>query len=118
GRMRRDAGTGIEGDAVEMIAATRGAIRPAFLEAGDMRIAKIPAARTLREITAEGGEMTDLRRRKTERRGGDAGIGGDDALIGADGGHRGGGADAKCAVRAPFDGYKLGRDGDIDQRPL
>ena len=81
-----------------------------------MRIAKIPAARTLREVAAEGREMADLRRRKTERRGGDAGIGGDDALIGADGGHRGGGADAKCAVRAPFDGCKLGQNGDIDQR--
>src|SRR5882724_5138543 len=67
GGMRRDAGAEIEGDAVEMIARSSRAIAAALLQAGNVRIAKVPAARTLREIAAEGGEVTDLRRGKTER---------------------------------------------------
>ena len=72
--MRGHAGAEIEGDAIEMIAAAGGTIRSALLEAGDMRVAIIPAARALREVAAERGEMTDLRRRKATRCRGNAGI--------------------------------------------
>ena len=65
--MRRHAGAEIEGDAIEMIAAAGGTIRSALLEAGDMRIAIVPAARALREVAAERREMTDLRRCETKR---------------------------------------------------
>src|ERR1043166_9437080 len=66
GRMRCDAGAEIEGDAIEMIARPRRAIVAAFLQAGDVRIAKIPAARTLGEVAAERGKMPDLRRRESK----------------------------------------------------
>src|SRR6187200_1224367 len=62
GWMRRHAGTKIECDAVEVIARPGRAIAAALLQTGDVRIAKVPAARTLREVAAERGEMTDLRR--------------------------------------------------------
>ena len=52
---------------IEMIAAAGGTIRSALLQAGDMRIAIVPAARTLREVAAERREMTDLRRREALR---------------------------------------------------
>ena len=65
--MRRHAGAEVEGHMIEMIARSRRTVGPAFLQAGDMRIAKIPAARTLREIAAEGGEVADLRRRQALR---------------------------------------------------
>src|SRR5262245_8984615 len=67
GGMRRDAGTEIEDDAVEMIARARRAVAAALFQAGDVRIAIIPTARALREIAAERGEMADLRRGDTER---------------------------------------------------
>ena len=51
--MRCHAGTEIEGDAVEMIARSRRTIRSALPEAGDIRIAVVPAARALREVAAE-----------------------------------------------------------------
>ena len=63
-RMRRDARAEIEGDAVEMIARARRTVRAALLEAVEMRIAEIPAARALREIAADRRQMPDLRRRK------------------------------------------------------
>ena len=69
-----------------MIADAGRTIRSALLQAGDMRIAKIPAARTLREIAAERREVTDLRRRQTLRGSGNAGIGRGDARVGGDGG--------------------------------
>ena len=66
-----------------------------------MRIAEIPAARTLREIAAERGEMADLRRGEAQRGGRDAGIGRRDARVGGDRGDGGEGADAGGAVGAP-----------------
>jgi hypothetical protein len=59
--MRGHARAEIEGNAVEMIAGAGRTIRSALLEAGDMRIAVVPAARALREVAAERGQMTDLR---------------------------------------------------------
>src|SRR5438552_17998968 len=99
--MRRDARAEIERDAVEMIAFARRAVGTALLQAGDMRIAKIPAARTLGEVAAEGREMTDLRRRETQRRGGKAGIGGGDGRIGRNRFDGGEGAEAQRPIRAP-----------------
>src|SRR6185312_7952270 len=66
-RMRRYARAEIEGDVVEVIARSRRAIRAALLQAGDMRISKVPAARTLREVAAKRREVTDLRRRQALR---------------------------------------------------
>ncbi len=62
GGMRRDAWAEIESHAIEMIAGAGRTIRAALLQAGDIRIAIIPAARALGEIAAERGEMPDLRR--------------------------------------------------------
>src|SRR5438132_14416188 len=62
GRMRRDAGAEIERHAVEMVAVASWTIGAAFLQAIDMRIAKIPAARTLGEVAAERRQMAHLRR--------------------------------------------------------
>ncbi len=116
--MRRHAGAEIEGDAVEMIAGPRRAVAAALLQAGDMRIAKIPAARTLREIAAERGEVADLRRGETQCRRRDAGIGCIEAGVGCDRGDAGEGADAGCAVGAPVHADRTGRGHKIDQRPL
>src|SRR4051794_2420430 len=114
--MRRHAGAEVEGDAVEMIARTCRAVRSALLQAGDVRIAIIPAARALREIAAERGEMPDLRRRQTLRRSGNAGIGRDNAGVGGDSGNRGGGADAQGPVCAPQQARHVRVGGDIEQR--
>ena len=92
--MRRHARTEIEGDAVEMIAGAGGTIRSAFLQAGYLRIAKIPAARALREIAAKRGEVTDLRRCESLRRGGNAWIALAYAAVRGDRGDAGEGADA------------------------
>ncbi len=100
--MRRHAGAEIERDAVEMIARSCRAIRAALLQAGNVRIAKIPAARALREVAAERGEMTDLRRRQTKRCGRNAGIGGSDGGVGGNRGDGGEGADAQRPIRAPM----------------
>src|ERR1700675_4486640 len=99
--MRGHAGAEIESDVVEMIAAAGGTIRSALLEAGDVRIAVVPAARALGEVAAKRREMTDLRRGKTLRGRGKARIGLRDAGVGCDRGDRGEGADARGAVRAP-----------------
>src|SRR5476649_2883303 len=53
GRMRRDAGAEIEGCAIEMISCSSRAVAAALLQAIDMGLAKIPAARTLGEVAAE-----------------------------------------------------------------
>src|SRR5215203_2947641 len=107
--MRCDAGPEIERDAVEVIACSRGAIAAALLQAVNMRIAKIPASRTLGEVAAKRREMTDLRRGKAKRGGGDAGIGLLDAAIGGDrcdGRER---ADGGRAVGAPDDAGIISR---------
>src|SRR3954451_19511807 len=116
--MRGDAWAEIEGDAVEMIAGAGGTLRSALLEARDMRIAKIPAARTLREVAAERGEMTDLRGRETKRRSGKTGIGLRDAGVGCDRGDGGERADARRTVRAPVYPDGVGACGNIDQQSL
>src|SRR3954469_606053 len=116
--MRGHAGAEIEGDAVEMIAAACGTLRSALLQARKLRTAKIPAARTLREIAAERGEMTDLRGRETKRGSGKARIGLRDARVGCDLGDGREGADARSAIRAPCDAGSIGRRGNVDQRSL
>jgi hypothetical protein len=92
--MRRHAWAEVEGDAVEMIARSRRTIRSAFPEAGDIRIAVVPAARALREVAAKRGEMTDLRSGETKRCGGKARIGFCDVGVGGDRGDGGERADA------------------------
>ena len=106
--MRRDAGAEIEGYMIEMIARARGTIRPAFLEAGDVRIAVVPAARTLREVAAQRRQMTDLRRREALRRRSQAGIGRGNARIGGDGGDGRKGADTQVPVVAPMHADRVG----------
>src|SRR3989442_591390 len=115
--MRRDAGAEVEGDAIEMIARPRRAIAAALFQAGDVRIAKVPAARTLREIATERGEVTDLRRGEARSAGGDAGIGVLDPLVGGDIGDGGKGADGGGAVAAPDDAVIAGQD-EIDHLAL
>jgi len=95
--------------ALPMIARSRRTIRSAFLQAGDMRISKIPAARTLCEIAAESGEMTDLRRRQTLRGRGHARIRRGDARVRSDGGNGGEGADAQTPIGAPIHPDRVGR---------
>ena len=107
--MRRHAGAEVEGCVIEMIARSRRTIRSAFLQAGDMRISKIPAARTLREIAAEGGEVADLRRRQTLRGCGNARIRRGEARVGGDGGDGGEGADAQTPLSAPMHPDRVGR---------
>ena len=116
GGVRRHAGAEIEGDAVEMIARPGRAIATAFLQAGDVRIAEIPAARALGEVAAECREVADLRRGQAERRRGDARIGRADARVGGNGGDGGEGADGGRAVGAPAYADGVGRGGKIDQR--
>src|SRR4051812_35069731 len=114
--MRRHAWAEIEGDAVEMITGAGGTIRSALLQAGELRTAKIPAARALREIAAERGEMTDLRGGEALRGGGKAWIGLADAGIIGDHGNGGECADSRSAVRAPVCADGVGACGDVDQR--
>src|SRR5580704_4884480 len=116
--MRGHTGAEIEGYAVEMIAAAGGTIRSALLQAGDMRVAIIPAARALGEIAAERREMTDLRGCETLRGGGEARIGGGDAGVGGDRGDAGEGPDAHRAICAPLHPDGVGRCRKIDQRPM
>src|SRR5207244_11275222 len=99
--MRGHAGAEIEGDAIEMIAAAGGTIRSALLEAGDMRIAIVPAARALGEVAAERRQMTDLRRCEAKRCSRKAWIGLVDARVGCDCGDGRESADARSPVRAP-----------------
>src|SRR5213080_4607053 len=101
--MRGHAGAEIEGDAIEMIAAAGGTIRSALLEAGDMRIAVVPAARALGEVAAERGQMTDLRRCEAKRCSRKAWIGA---------------VDARRSVDAPVDPDRVGPSSNIDQRSL
>ena len=101
--MRGDAWAQVEDDAVKMVALARRAFDPALFQAGDVRIAVVPAARTLGEIAAESGEMADLRRRQTARRGGDAGIGRRKPGVGGDGGDRRRSADPGRPGRVPGD---------------
>src|SRR5439155_11552143 len=96
--MRRHARTEIEGDAIEMIARSGRTIRSAFLEAGDVRIAVVPAARALGEVAAERCKMTDLRRGKSKRCSRNARISRSEAAIGGERGNRRKGADARGAV--------------------
>src|SRR6516162_8964529 len=101
--MRRDAGTEVEGDAVEVIALPRRTIRAALLQAGDVRIAVVPAARTLSEIAAERRNVPDLRRGEAPCGRREARIGRGDAAIGSDRRDRRECADARGAIRAPGD---------------
>src|SRR5258708_39830277 len=114
--MRRHAGTEIERDAVEVIAGSRRAIGAALLQAADMRIAKIPAARALGEVAAECGEMTDLRRRQTKGCRRNAGIRCGDRRIGGDRGAGGEGADAPPPVWPPMNAGPIPRRPDSDTR--
>src|ERR1700738_1474742 len=114
--MRGHAGTEIECDAVEVIAAAGGAIRSALPKAVDLRIAIVPAARALGEVAAERGEMTNLRSCQSLRGSAKARIGRSDAGVGRDRGDGGEGPDARSPVRAPVDPDGVGRGGDIDQR--
>src|SRR6202166_3277339 len=114
--MRGHAGAEIEGNAVEMIAAARGTVRAAFLEAGDMRIAIVPEARALREDAAERRQMTDLRCGEAKRRSRKGRIGLVDARVRCDRGDRGESADARSPVGAAFDTHRIGHGCDIDQR--
>src|SRR5712692_9532326 len=116
--MRGHAGAEIEGDAIEMIASAGGTIRSALLEAGDMRIAIVPAARALDEVAAERGQMTDLRRCEAKRCSRKARIGLVDARVVGDRGDRGESADARSSVGAPVDPDRVGRRGDVDPRTL
>src|SRR5258705_13646049 len=101
--MRGHTGAEIEGNAIEMIAASGGTVRSALLEAGDMRIAIVPPARALREVAAERGQMTDLRGREAKRCSRNARIGFVDGRVGCDCGDRGETADARSPDGAPFD---------------
>src|SRR6185369_12166712 len=115
-RMRCHAGAEVEDDVIEMIARSCRTVGPAFLKAGDMRISKIPAARTLREIAAEGGEVADLRRRQALRGCGNARIRRGDARVRSDGGNPGEGADTQATISVPMHTDRVGRGGNIDQR--
>src|SRR6185369_7818098 len=108
-------GAEVERHMIEMIARSRRTVRSALLETGDMRISKIPAARTLREIAAKRREVADLRCRQTLRGRGNARIRGGDARVGGDGGNAGEGADAQTAVIAPMHPDRVGRGGYVDQ---
>src|SRR4051794_38061769 len=114
--MRRHAGAEIKRHVIEMIARSCRTIRPAFLQAGDMRISKIPAARTLREITAKRREVTDLWRCQTLRGCGNARIRRGDARVRGDGGNAGEGADAQAPLSAPMRSDHVGGGGYVDQR--
>src|SRR6185295_16352081 len=114
--MRRHAGAEVESDMIEMVARSGRTIRSAFLQAGDMRISKIPAARTLREIATKRREVADLRRRQTLRACGNARIRRGEARVSGDGGNAGEGADAQTAVIAPMHADRVGRGGYVDQR--
>src|SRR6476646_10418508 len=99
-----------------MIARSRRTVRSALLQARDVRIAKIPAARALGEVAAERREMADLRRRETLRRSHNAGIGRCNAWIGRDRSDGGEGANARYAVGTPVHADGVGSRRDIDQR--
>ena len=63
--MRRNARSKVECNPVEMIAGTRRANRIALLQAGEMWVAEVPAARPLCQVAAESSDAADLWRRQT-----------------------------------------------------
>src|SRR6185295_19825938 len=107
--MRRHAGAEVESDMIEMVARSGRTIRSALLQASDMRISKIPAARTLREIAAKRREVADLRRRQTLRGRGNARIRRGDARVRGDGGNGAEGADTQSSLSAPMHPDHVGR---------
>src|SRR6185369_306753 len=108
-RMRCHAGAEVEDDVIEMIARSCRTVGPAFLQAGDMRISKIPAARTLREIAAKRREVADLRRRQALRGRRNARIRRGDARVRGDGGNGAEGADTQSSLSAPMHPDHVGR---------
>ena len=114
--MRGDTRPEIEHDAVKMVAVAGRACAAALLEAGDVGVAVVPAARTLGEIAAEGGEMPDLRRRQTARRGGDAGISRRKPGVGRDRGDGRRRADARRSRSVPGDPGHAGGRNNVDER--
>src|ERR1700751_559090 len=115
--MRRDTRAEIENHAIEMIASARRALAAALLQASNVRIAKIPAARTLGEVAAQRCKVTDLRRRKSLRACGKAGIGGDDARLRRNRRNRRTRADGGGAILIPGD-RRIAFGQNIDQGAL
>ena len=89
---------------------------PPFLRQAMCGIAVVPAARTLGEIAAEGGEMPDLRRRQTACRGGDAGISRRKPGVGRDRGDGRRRADARRSRSVPGDPGHAGGRNNVDER--
>src|SRR3954451_3802288 len=106
--MRRDARAEIESHAVAMVANSRRTIAAALLQAIDMRVAIVPAARALGEVAADCCEMADLRSSEAQRGGGKSRIRLRDALVGGDGRDGREGPDARRPVRVPFDPGTVG----------
>src|SRR5215471_3703060 len=113
--MRRHARPEIERDAIEMIAASSRAVAAALLQAIDVGIAEIPAARALGEVAAKGRNVADLWGGEALRARGNAGIGFLDARVSRNRCDRGKRADPRRAVRAPGNRC-IALAGDIDQR--
>src|SRR5271166_170124 len=116
--MRRDARPEIERNAIKVIALARRTVGAALLETGDMRVAVVPAARTLREIAAERRQTPDLRRRKAGGGGGKSRKSLGDPIVRSDGGDRRRGADSQSSSSSPDNRAHLGCRNDIDERAV
>src|ERR1700676_4400749 len=99
--MRRDAGSEIEGDAVEVIALARRTDSAALLDAGNVRIAIVPTARTLGEIASKRCDMPYLRRCESFGGRGQTRIGRVELRVGRDRRDTGERTDTGRAARAP-----------------
>src|ERR1700724_3369002 len=113
--MRCDAGSEIEGDAVEVIALARRTDSAALLEAGNVRVAIVPTARTLREVASKRCNMPYLRRCESFGRRGQTRIGRVECRVGRDRRDTGERTDPGRAARVPRNVRDAGGTHQVDQ---
>src|SRR5579883_2511545 len=99
-----------------MVAVAGRTIMSTLLEAGDMRIAKIPASRTLREIASQRRHVPDLWRRKSACGGRQPPIGGAESCVGRKGCDGRKSADPRAAIFVPGDVGCISGADQIDDR--
>jgi hypothetical protein len=104
--MRRDAGAEVEADAEQVVARAGGAVLAALLQAADSRVAVVPAAVALQQVSSDGPGGADLRRCERSRGVREARIGDGEAGVVRDRRNRDERADARPTLLVPFDPFQ------------
>jgi hypothetical protein len=117
GGVWRHARTEVEAHMQEVVARARRAIRSLLLEAGDVRVAVVPAAVALQQVPTEGAGRTDLRRCERRGRLREAGVGLREPGVGRQHGNRGKGADPGRAPFVPLQPVEPAQQGQVYRWP-